>query len=97
MNSQESFRRIAEQIQRSAGKGGMPGGRGALTGGGLLVALVGGGLLLNASLFNGVYALLWLLLPLVVRRRRQHADMLSFVQWTVVTEPLSILGMCLQH
>lgn len=57
MSGQDSFRRFAQQIQRGAGKGGLPGGKGALTGGGLLIALVGGAVLLNASLFNGVLLL----------------------------------------
>ncbi|KAI0688882.1 band 7 family-domain-containing protein [Earliella scabrosa] len=56
MNSQDAFRRLAQQLQRaSAGGGGggprMP-GRGFFTGSGLLLALVGGGIALNASLFN---------------------------------------------
>jgi prohibitin 2 len=58
MNSQNAFRKFAQQLQRasqSGGGGGMPGGSGRfLAGGGLMVALVGGGLFLNASLFNGV-------------------------------------------
>lgn len=58
MNGQEAFRRLAQQIQRAGGGGGggpnRPGPRGLLTGGGLLAALVGGGLALNASLFNGM-------------------------------------------
>ncbi|KAK7681554.1 Prohibitin-2, subunit of the prohibitin complex (Phb1p-Phb2p) [Cerrena zonata] len=55
MNGQEAFRRLAQQIQRAGGGGGgpnRPGPKGLLTGGGLLVALVGGGLALNASMFN---------------------------------------------
>ncbi|KAG2033758.1 band 7 family-domain-containing protein [Suillus americanus] len=56
MNSQDAFRKFAQQLQRasqSGGGGGVPGGPGRfLAGGGLIVALVGGGLLLNASLFN---------------------------------------------
>jgi hypothetical protein len=39
------------QLRRTAGGAG--GGRQPILGAGLLVALVGGGLLLNASLFNG--------------------------------------------
>ena len=44
-----------QQIERTraSGGGGGPGGRGLFAGTGLLVVLVGGGLLLNASLFNG--------------------------------------------
>lgn len=57
MNGQDAFRRFAQQIQkasRNAGGGGnMPGGKGLFAGGGLVVALIGGGLALNASLFNG--------------------------------------------
>ena len=56
MNSQEAFRRFAQQVQRAGGQGGggFSGGPGRLfAGGGLLAALIGGGLLLNASLFNG--------------------------------------------
>jgi hypothetical protein len=56
MNSQEAFRRFAQQVQRAGGQGGggFSGGPGKfLAGGGLLATLIGGGLLLNASLFNG--------------------------------------------
>lgn len=59
MNSQEAWKKLANQLQKAAasgGRGGAPGGRGVFAGGGLLVALVGGGLLLNASLFNGARA-----------------------------------------
>lgn len=55
MNSQEAWKKLANQLQKAAvsgGRGGVPGGKGAFAGGGLLVALIGGGLLLNASLFN---------------------------------------------
>ena len=58
MNGPEAFRRLAQQIQavsRAGGGGSGPGGRGAIAGSGLLIALVGGGLLLNASLFNGLW------------------------------------------
>ncbi|OCH92837.1 proteolysis and peptidolysis-like protein [Obba rivulosa] len=49
----EAFRRFARNLQRaSGGGGGLPGGRGSLMGGGLLLALIGGGIALNASLFN---------------------------------------------
>ena len=57
MNGQEAFRRFAQQLQRAQQSRGsrLPGGnRGFFAGGGLLVALVGGGVLLNASLFNGM-------------------------------------------
>jgi prohibitin 2 len=56
MNSQETWKRLANQLQKAAtsgGRGGVPGGKGAFAGGGLLVALVVGGFALNASLFNG--------------------------------------------
>lgn len=60
MNGQEAFRRFTQQLQkagRGAGGGGkLPGGKGFFAGSGLLVALVGGGLALNASLFNGMSA-----------------------------------------
>jgi hypothetical protein len=55
-NQQEAFRRFAQQLQRaSKGGGGFPGGspRGLFAGGGLVIALVAGGIALNASLFNG--------------------------------------------
>lgn len=61
MNSQqEAFRRFAQQLQRASqggGGGGFPGGapRGLFAGGGLVVALIAGGLALNASLFNGTH------------------------------------------
>ncbi|KAH9983339.1 band 7 family-domain-containing protein [Russula compacta] len=55
-NQQEAFRRFAQQLQRaSQGAGGFPGGsppRGLFAGGGLVIALIAGGLALNASLFN---------------------------------------------
>lgn len=59
MNGPEAFRRFAKQLETAARQGGargggfQPGGRGSLAGAGALVALVGGGLLLNSSLFNG--------------------------------------------
>lgn len=56
MSGQEAFRRFAQQLQRASGPGGggLPGGSGRFfAGSGLLLALVGGGVLLNASLFNG--------------------------------------------
>lgn len=58
MNGQEAFRRLAQQIQRASsgggGGGGFPSGKGFTAGGGLLLALIGGGVALNASLFNGM-------------------------------------------
>ncbi len=57
MNSGSAFRQFAKQLETVARQGGGGGnltpGRGGAAGAGLLVALVGGGLLLNASLFNG--------------------------------------------
>ncbi|KAI0352675.1 hypothetical protein OH77DRAFT_1513212 [Trametes cingulata] len=55
MNSQDAWRRISQQLQRaSSGGGGGPrmSPRGFFTGTGLLLALAGGGIALNASLFN---------------------------------------------
>jgi len=55
MNSQEAWKRLANQLQKAAvsgGRGGVTGGKGAFAGGGLLMALVVGGFVLNASLFN---------------------------------------------
>lgn len=55
MNSQDAFRRLAQQIQRASGGGGGPRmpSKGFFTGSGLLLALMGGGIALNASMFNG--------------------------------------------
>lgn len=55
-NQQEALRKFAQQLQRaSKGGGGFPGGspRGLFAGGGLVIALIAGGIALNASLFNG--------------------------------------------
>jgi len=55
MSGQDAFRRLAQQLQRAAQQGGgpkIPGGKGFFAGTGLLIALAGGGILLNASLFN---------------------------------------------
>jgi len=53
MNSQQdTFRRLAQQLQRvSQGGGGFPGGspRGLFAGGGLVITLIAGGLALNAK------------------------------------------------
>ncbi|KAF9046741.1 band 7 family-domain-containing protein [Panaeolus papilionaceus] len=53
-NGQEAFQRFAKQLRTvGGGKGPLGGGpRGLFAGSGLLIALVGGGLALNASLFN---------------------------------------------
>ena len=55
MNPQDAWNRLAQQLQRAAGQGGGPRMpvKGFFTGTGLLLALVGGGVALNASLFNG--------------------------------------------
>jgi prohibitin 2 len=57
MNGQEAFRRLANQLRTAnSGGGPLPGGsKGFFAGSGLLIALVGGGLALNASLFNGAF------------------------------------------
>jgi len=56
MDGQEAFKRIQQQLKRAANQGGggkIPGGPGGLlAGGGLVAALIAGGFLLNASLFN---------------------------------------------
>ena len=58
MNGQEAFRRLANQL-RTVGNnrgGPLPGGsKGFFAGSGLLIALIGGGFALNASLFNGAF------------------------------------------
>ncbi|KZP31495.1 hypothetical protein FIBSPDRAFT_849452 [Athelia psychrophila] len=52
MDGQEAFRKLQQQIKRVQG-GKVPGGPGGIfAGGGLLVALVAGGLALNAGLYN---------------------------------------------
>lgn len=59
MNPQDAWKRLSQQLQRASSSGG-GGGRlpvkGFFTGTGLLLALVGGGVALNASLFNGALA-----------------------------------------
>ena len=57
MNGQDAFRRLANQLRTvNSGGGQLPGGRkGFFAGGGLLIALLGGGFALNASLFNGAF------------------------------------------
>jgi len=47
---QEAFRKLANQLKNVSSSGGP---KGFFAGSGLLVALVAGGLVLNASLFNG--------------------------------------------
>ncbi|KAF8631403.1 hypothetical protein AX15_002411 [Amanita polypyramis BW_CC] len=53
-DGQEAFRRFANQLRRAGngGAGGSGGPRGLFAGSGLLVALIAGGMALNASLFN---------------------------------------------
>jgi prohibitin 2 len=76
---QQAFRRLMNQLQRSAQSGG--GGRGPNFGGrglgaaGVVAALIGGGIVLSASLFNGACS------PhsLLVSNR-------TYLQLTVVTE-----------
>jgi prohibitin 2 len=54
--SQEAFRRLANELRSSASNGGnpLPGGKkGFFAGSGFLIMLIGGGLVVNASLFNG--------------------------------------------
>lgn len=80
MEGQEAFKRIANQL-RNASSGGGP--RGFFAGGGLIIALVAGGVALNASLFNGARSL------------RRNLAGLKFIkiQWTEVTVQLNIRGM----
>ena len=54
-NGQQAFRRLVVQLRSGSGggRGGGPSGKGMFAGGGLLAALVGGSVLVNASLFNG--------------------------------------------
>ena len=52
--NQDNWRRFAQQLQRVSAGGGGP-TKGFFAGSGLLLALVGGGLALNASLFNGAH------------------------------------------
>ncbi|KAI0755180.1 band 7 family-domain-containing protein [Daedaleopsis nitida] len=54
MNPQDNIRKLFQQLQRVSASGGGPRlpGRGFFTGSGLALALLGGGLALNASLFN---------------------------------------------
>jgi len=56
MDGQEAFKRLQQQLKRATNQGGggrLPGGPGGLfAGGGLIIALIAGGIVLNASLFN---------------------------------------------
>jgi prohibitin 2 len=49
---QEAFRRFANQLRRAGNVGSGPSPKGIFAGSGLLVALIAGGVALNASLFN---------------------------------------------
>ena len=60
MSGADAFRRLAAQLQAQARAGGGrgPGGQGQgglFAGTGLLIALIAGGIGLNAALFNGKY------------------------------------------
>ncbi len=76
----ETLRRFANQIRKTASGGSRP-PAGFFAGTGLLVALVAGGFALNASLFNGARSLYFFDHRLIRRE-----------QLTVVTERLNILG-----
>jgi len=47
---QEAFKKLANQLKNASSAGGP---KGFFAGSGLLVALIAGGLIVNASLFNG--------------------------------------------
>jgi len=76
----EAFAKLAQQLNRArlqaqgggGGKGGgqMPGFKGFMAGGGLLAVLAGGGLILNYSLFNGMFNHLFLVSSTLVSIRR---------------------------
>jgi hypothetical protein len=55
MSDQEAFKKFMQQLQKagSGGRGFSGGPKGFLTGSGLILALIAGGVALNASLFNG--------------------------------------------
>ena len=53
MNGQEAFRRLANQLRSTSGGGSPLPGKGFFAGSGLLIAIIGGGIALNSSLFNG--------------------------------------------
>jgi len=55
MSVNDELQRLAKQLQRFGGSGGRRPPAGAGLGAGVVVALVAGGLLLNASLFNGAH------------------------------------------
>ena len=55
MDGQEAFRRLANQLRSTSSGGGPLPGKGFFAGSGLLIALIGGGIALNASLFNGPF------------------------------------------
>jgi hypothetical protein len=55
MDGQDAFQKFQQQLKRATNQGGgkLPGGPGLFAGGGLIVALIASGIVLNASLFNG--------------------------------------------
>ena len=55
MDGQEAFRRLANQLRSTSSGGGPLPGKGFFAGSGLLIALIGGGVVLNSSLFNGAF------------------------------------------
>jgi hypothetical protein len=86
-NGQQAFRRLVVQLRSSGGgRGGGPSGKGMFAGGGLLAALVGGGVLVNASLFNGE--------PSFTERPHSARYGSSVFEMTVLTEssPCSVDG-----
>jgi hypothetical protein len=79
MSDQEAFKKFMQQLQRAGSRGGgfSGGPKGFITGSGLLLALVAGGVALNASLFNGVS-----------RPAHRTRPILKFgLKWMVVTVP----------
>lgn len=64
-DGQEAFRRFTNQLRRAGNVGGGPGApKGLFAGSGLILALIAGGVALNASLFNGM-ALSFLVSPCI--------------------------------
>jgi hypothetical protein len=54
MNGQAFLRKVSRQLQNRGRGGGGGGPQGALTGTAALIALIAGGLTINAALFNGM-------------------------------------------
>lgn len=92
----EAFAKLAQQLNRArlqaqgggGGKGGgqMPGFKGFMAGGGLLAVLAGGGLILNYSLFNGMFlyypsASRLSILMRLRGKRFVHGSPLTFSRW----------------